>query len=118
MVTAVLQYGGKCSLLLQDTDTYPPLTINPLPNLTRIFNAIVKENIPSNLINVKKKFPYLTYFYGIHKVYNQGMPMLLCPAVVLFSGVIWGGAIAPPKKNLAPPTKRRGAKLSVKKKKI
>ena len=55
MVMDVLQYGIKCNLLLYDTDTYKPLTINPLPKLTRTFNAIVKENIPSNLINVVKR---------------------------------------------------------------
>ena len=76
MTMDVLQYESKCNLLLQDTDTYQPLTItiNPLPKLTRTFSAIVKEDIPSNLINVvKKKFPSLSYFYGIPKVHKQGV---------------------------------------------
>ena len=76
VVTNVLQYESKCNLLLQDTDTYQLLTINLLPKFTTAFNAIVKENIPSNLINVvKNKFPSLSYCYGIPKVHKQVVPM-------------------------------------------
>ena len=70
------QYETKCNLLLQDSDTYQIVTTNPLPKLIRTFNAILKENIPPNLINVvKKKYPSLSYFYGIPKVHKQGVPL-------------------------------------------
>ena len=86
VVMAVLQYESKCNLLLQDTDTCQPLTINLLPKLTRTFNAIVKENIPSNLINViKKTFLSLSYFYGIPKVYKQRVPIR---PIIFWSGSI------------------------------
>ena len=72
----VLQYESKFNLLLKYTDPYQPLTINPLPKLTRTFNGTVKENIPSNLINVaKKKYLSRSYSYGIPKVHKQGVPM-------------------------------------------
>ena len=94
VVMDVLQYESKCNLLLQDMDTYQTLTINPLPKLTRTFNAIVKENIPSNLMNVvKKKFPSLSYLFGIPKVHmSRECPLdQLYPAVALICSICANG---------------------------
>ena len=55
VVMDVLQYESKHNLLLQDTDTYQPLTINPFPKLTRTFNAIVEKNILLEFIKRCKK---------------------------------------------------------------
>ena len=48
VVIDVLQYESKCNLLLQDMDTYQPLTIYPLPKLTRTLHCEGKLSFKFN----------------------------------------------------------------------
>ena len=69
-------YQNKCREHLINTERFQKRDNYQLPSLNSEFKAIINKNLPYDIKqSLKAKYPSLTYFYGVPKIYKHDCPL-------------------------------------------